>query len=82
MLYEVLEEGLKKQNVQTVIALIADPNPESVAFHENLGYRVAGRLTNCAYKLGQWRGMYYMEKFLGTHEEELKSFIPFPEVKR
>ena len=82
MLYEVLEEGLKKQNVQTVIALIADPNPESVAFHEKLGYRVAGRLTNCAYKLGQWRGMYYMEKFLGTHEEEPKRFIPFPEVKR
>ena len=54
MLYEALEEILKKQNVQTVIALIADPNPESVAFHEKLGYRVAGRLTNCAYKLGQW----------------------------
>ena len=81
MLYEALEEGLKKQNVQTVIALIADPNPESVAFHEKLGYRVAGRLTNCAYKLGQWRGMYYMEKFLGAHGEEPKKFIPFPEIK-
>ena len=81
MLYEALEEGLKKQNVQTVIALIADPNPESVAFHEKLGYRVAGRLTNCAYKLGQWRGMYYMEKFLGVHGEEPKKCIPFPEIK-
>lgn len=82
MLYEKLEEILKKQNVQTVIALIADPNPESVAFHEKLGYRVAGRLTNCAYKLGQWRGMFYMEKFLGTHEGEPNPFIPYPEIER
>ena len=80
MLYLALEEILKKQNVQTVIALIADPNPESVAFHEKLGYRIAGRLTDCAYKLGQWRGMYYMEKFLGNHGEEPKVFIPYPEL--
>ncbi len=77
MLYENLEDILQKQNVQTVIALIADPNPESVAFHEKLGYRIAGRLTNCAYKLGQWRGMYYMEKFLGDHKGEPKPFLPF-----
>ena len=82
MLYEKLEEILKKQNVQTVIALIADPNPESVAFHEKLGYRVAGRLTNCAYKLGQWRGMYYMEKFLGSREGEPNAFIPYPEIEK
>lgn len=80
MLYEKLEEILKKQNVQTVIALIADPNPESVAFHEKMGYHIAGRLTNCAYKLGQWRGMYYMEKFLGNHDGEPKTFIPYPEI--
>ena len=82
MLYEALEEKLKKQNVQTVIALIADPNPESVAFHEKMGYRVAGRLANCAYKLGQWRGMYYMEKFLGKQEGEPKSFLPCSEIEK
>lgn len=82
MLYERLEEILKKQNVQTVIALIADPNPESVAFHEKMGYRVAGRLTNCAYKLEQWRGMYYMEKFLGKHAGEPQAFIPYPEIEK
>ena len=81
-LYEKLEESLKKQNVQTLIALIADPNPESVAFHEKLGYRVAGRLTDCAYKLGQWRGMYYMEKFIGDRKEEPKQFVPFSEVEK
>ena len=81
MLYEALEEKLKQQNVQTAIALIADPNPESVAFHEKMGYRVAGRLTNCAYKLGQWRGMYYMEKFLGEHAGEPESFLPCLEIE-
>ena len=82
MLYEALEEKLKQQNVQTAIALIADPNPESVAFHEKMGYRVAGRLTNCAYKLGQWRGMYYMEKFLGEHAGEPESFLPSSEIEK
>lgn len=82
MLYEALEEILKKQNVQTVIALIADPNPESVAFHEKMGYRVAGRLTNCAYKLGRWRGMFYMEKFLENHEGEPNSFIPCSKLEK
>lgn len=82
MLYEALEEKLKKQNVQTVIALIADPNPESVAFHEKMGYRTAGRLTDCAYKLEQWRGMFYLEKFLGNHGGEPKPFIPYPEIEK
>lgn len=82
MLYERLEECLQKQNVQTVIALIADPNPESVAFHEKMGYRVAGRLTDCAYKLGQWRGMYYMEKFLGGEKESPQPFLPYPAVEK
>lgn len=81
MLYAALEDGLKKQNVQTAIALIADPNPESVAFHEKMGYRVAGKLTNCAYKLGQWRGLFYMEKFLGEHKAQPREFIPYPQVK-
>ena len=82
MLYEALEEKLKQQNVQTAIALIADPNPESVAFHEKMGYAVAGRLTNCAYKLGQWRGMYYMEKFLREHAGEPESFLSFSEIEK
>lgn len=82
MLYEALEEKLKQQNVQTAIALIADPNPESVAFHEKMGYRVAGRLTNCAYKLGQWRGMYYMEKFLGEHAGEPTPFRSCSEIEK
>lgn len=81
MLYEKLEEILKKQNVQTAVALIADPNPESVAFHEKMGYAVAGRLTSCAYKLGQWRGMYYMEKSLGEYGGEPNPFLPCGEME-
>lgn len=80
LLYEKLEEILKKQKVQTVIALIADPNPESVAFHEKMGYRAAGRLNSCAYKLGQWRGMHYMEKFIGDHKAEPETFIPYSKL--
>ena len=82
MLYEKLEEILRKQHVQTIIALIADPNPESVVFHEKLGYRVVGRLENCAYKLGRWRGMFYMEKSIGKYMGEPENFIPYPEIEK
>ena len=82
MLYENLEESLKRQNVQTIIAMIADPNPESVAFHEKLGYQIVGRLANCAYKLGQWRGMFYMEKHIGTYDGEPEPFRPWSEIEK
>lgn len=80
LLYERLEEALKQQNVQNVNACIAYPNPQSIAFHEKMGYRAVGKFTDCAYKLEQWLGMIWMEKMLGTHENPPKEFIPYPEI--
>lgn len=75
-LYARLEEALRRQNVQTLVALIADPNPASVAFHEALGYREVGRLSRCAYKLGQWLGLIWMEKPLGAYADPPAPFLP------
>lgn len=80
-LYIALEEALKKQNVVNVNACIADPNPQSIAFHEAMGYHQAGKFTNCAYKLGEWRGIIWMEKFLGEHTDPPRDFIPYPQAK-
>ena len=77
---ERLEETLKQQNVQNVNACIAYPNPQSIAFHEKMGYRAVGKFTDCAYKLEQWLGMIWMEKMLGAHENPPKEFIPYPEI--
>lgn len=82
MLYTALEGELKRQNIQTIIALIADPNPESVAFHEKMGYRIVGRLEKCAYKLGQWRGMFYLEKHLEEQTGEPQAFLSYPEIEK
>ena len=80
LLYEKLEEALKQQNVQNVNACIAYPNPQSIAFHEKMGYRQVGKFTDCAYKLGQWLGMVWMEKYLGTHENPPQAFLPYPQL--
>ncbi len=80
MLYIALEEALKQQNVLNVNACIAYPNPASIAFHEALGYHLAGKFTDCAYKLGQWLGMVWMEKSLGEHSDPPEPFIPYPKI--
>lgn len=80
LLYEALEAALKRQNIQNVNACIAYPNPESIAFHEKMGYRQVGKFTDCAYKLGQWLGMVWMEKALGQHENPPQAFIPYPKI--
>lgn len=80
MLYRALEEALKRQNVENINACIAYPNPQSIAFHEKMGYHAVGKFTDCAYKLGEWLGMVWMEKTLGTHPNPPRPFRPYPEI--
>ena len=80
MLYEKLEEILKKQNVQTAIALIADPNPESVAFHEKMGYHKVAHFSKCGYKFGRWYDILWLEKFIGDHADVPAPFIPIEKI--
>lgn len=54
LLYEALENYLRRQNVINVNACIAYPNPGSITFHEKYGYHTVGHFTKCGYKLGQW----------------------------
>ena len=76
LLYEALEDCLKRQNVINVNACIAYPNPGSIAFHEKHGYRTVGHFTKCGYKLGRWWDMVWMEKMLGPHPAQPEPFIP------
>ncbi len=79
-LYEALEAYLKMQNVLNLNACIVYPHPESVAFHERLGYRLIGHFTKCGYKFGKWYDMIWMEKMLGEHLENHPDFIGFPDL--
>lgn len=76
-LYAALEEALERQNIQNLNACIAYPNPESIAFHESLGYRTVAHFHKCGFKQGVWWDMVWMEKFIGDHGSQPKGFIPY-----
>ena len=82
MLYTALEDALKEQHVIRLYAKIADPNPDSVAFHEAVGYQFAGKFTDCGYKLGQWIGLILMEKQIGVYTNPPQGFIPYMQKEK
>ena len=63
-LYAALEELLKLQGYQVLLALITGENERSLQFHEKFGYHSAGELIGCGYKFGKWLGVFWMEKRL------------------
>ncbi len=79
-LYEVLERILKAQNVCNLCAGISYPNPESISFHQALGYKTAAHFTNSGYKQGEWHDLIWMEKKLCPHNIPPAPFIPYPEL--
>lgn len=80
-LYLLLEDILKAQHILNMNACIAYPNPESIAFHEALGYKTIGHFHHCGFKSGNWYDLIWMEKIIGEHEVPPKPVIPFEEVK-
>ncbi|MBE6021783.1 MAG: N-acetyltransferase [Cellulosilyticum sp.] len=80
-LYEILERILSAQNIININACIAYANPESIKFHEKLGYKTVAHFTKCGYKLGQWQDMIWMEKILKDHPIQPKRIIPIGELE-
>lgn len=80
MLYEHLEEILRRQHVVNACACIAYPHPVSIAFHTAMGYQECGHFHKSGYKLGEWQDMVWMEKFLMEHPQNPEPFIPYPEL--
>lgn len=79
-LYQHLETILARQGVLNLNACIAYPNPDSVAFHERMGFSTVGHFHQCGFKLGRWYDMIWMEKTLGDHGVPPRPFVPFPEL--
>lgn len=84
LLYEKLEEILRKQNVTNVYAGVADPTEEdeyltknSERFHQAMGYRTVARFHSCGCKFGRWYNLIEMEKIIGERTCPPKEFIPF-----
>ena len=88
VLYEKLEELLKRQNIINVYAAVADPIEEdeyltrnSERFHQAMGYKVVAKYQECGSKFGRWYNLIEMEKILGEHTCPPKKFIPFNELE-
>ncbi|MDD3369626.1 MAG: GNAT family N-acetyltransferase [Lachnospiraceae bacterium] len=80
ILYDALEDILKKQQIRNVCACIAYPNPDSVAFHEYFGYQTVAHFHHSGFKHGKWLDMIWMEKFINEHISEPEAFIPITQL--
>lgn len=74
IIYEALEERLKKTGVLNMYACIAYPEaadeyltPDSAEFHRRMGYVKVGEFHKCGYKFGRWYNIIWVEKLIGEH---------------
>lgn len=70
-LYTALEELLKLLGYRMLFALITGENRASLAFHEKLGYTLAGKLHTSGYKMGRWCNVFWLEKQLQIVENPM-----------
>lgn len=75
LLYDALEQELKKMgilNMNACIAYIDIPDEhltnDSMHFHEAMGFQLVGSFHKCGYKFNKWYDMIWMEKLIGIHE--------------
>lgn len=60
----VLDRLDRDERFHRAYAIVALPNPGSVAFHERHGFRVRGTLTEAGYKFGRYLDVAYLERAL------------------
>ena len=81
-LYEELENILKQQGILNVNACIAYPNPQSIAFHEKMGYAIVGTFHRCAFKFNKCYHMVWLEKILTQTDTTPLPVIPFSQLDK
>ena len=63
-LYASLEERLRPLGIHNLYAIVMYPGEGSVEFHEKMGYRIAGKLSDAGEKFGKLWSVVYMEKHI------------------
>ncbi len=79
-LYGALFDLLRLQGVRTVYGCVTAENAPSVAFHQALGFREAGRFAQVGYKYGRWLDVLWLEKPIAPAGEP-QPLVPFPQVE-
>ncbi len=89
MLYETLEDILRRQGFTNMLAAVAYAQEEdeylslaSPRFHERLGYSHVGRFTQCGHKFGRWYDLSWWEKQIAPHQKDQPPITPFPLIRR
>lgn len=80
-LYKSLFALLDLQGLSNAYAVIALPNPQSVAFHESHGFEKVGVYRNVGYKNDEWRDVGHWELPLQSLPEPPSPPIPLSELQ-
>lgn len=77
-LYTVLLERLAALNFRVALAGITLPNPQSIGFHESMGFRQVARYPRVGWKFGAWRdtGWWALELAPGAEGEPAELRTP------
>ena len=88
LLYDRLEDLLKRQGVLLFYACIARPQKEdefltfaSIRFHNRMGFHMVGEFPRCGFKFNRWYDMVWMEKRLAEPSSPPQPFTPFSEIE-
>lgn len=65
-LYIELENRLKAMGYKFMYGVITDDNAASIEFHKALGFEEVGHFTNIGYKHGNWKGIVWYRKQIGS----------------
>ncbi|CAN5502233.1 GNAT family N-acetyltransferase [soil metagenome] len=79
-LYLALFKALSCQGFYTAFAGITVPNPESVGFHEAVGFRPIGIFHRVGFKAGAWHDVGWWELFLATQPEIPRPLLSMDEL--
>lgn len=80
-LYRALLRTLERQGFESAYGVVTLPNPESVGFHEALGFQRVALLPASGYKLGKWHDVAWYERSLGERTDDPSSPTPFAECR-
>lgn len=80
-LYTSIMDILKAQGVINALAGITLPNLESVAFHENFGFRQVGIYHRVGYKLNRFHDTGWYEYVITKNDRSPSNIIPVNEIR-
>ncbi|HWA17169.1 MAG TPA: GNAT family N-acetyltransferase, partial [Gemmatimonadales bacterium] len=79
-LYAALFAILELQGIQSALAGIILPNPQSLAFHTGMGFLEVAHYPNIGFKAGTWRETVWLQRAIGAYPSPPPPFRPLPEL--